>query len=155
MDHDEWMASFAHRFPSSLDCSKPCSKQDIFSMILEVLSFFKQVYVVVDALDESDTGERDQLFYYITELRQNEIPGLHLLLASRLNVDIQNSVTALPALLISIEPGNTTGDIRAYVSTTLRNNTRLSHLDADLKKEITEGLVERSHGMYRFNSFPN
>jgi hypothetical protein len=147
MDDGSWVTSCAHHLFPSLDSSQPCSNQDIFTMLLEALSSFKQVFVVIDALDESNTAERDQLLCYITELRRNELLGLRLLLTSRLNVDIQNSVTALPTLLVSIEPSFTARDIRAYISTSVRNNSRLSRFREGLQQEIIEALVEKSHGM--------
>jgi hypothetical protein len=110
-----------------------------------------KLFVVIDALDESqfwDTEEMADMFSYLRKLS-----GLRLLVTSRPHVDITLDLDSYRRLDILAKES----DLRAFIGTKFRrtgnNLVRHGHVDATTIKELTDGIVEKSDGMYVYELF--
>lgn len=118
---------------------------DLKIAIRTLLDDVDVVYIVLDAVDESDP--RDNLLAVLVTLSQQvEFSKIRLLATSRDYVDIEK---ALKPISVSIPMSNPLidVDIRQYVSVALQENRRLCRWPDGLKKEILEALVQGSKGM--------
>jgi hypothetical protein len=115
---------------------------------------FDVVSVVIDALDESQ--ERESLLHIISEMIKWKTGRLHLLVASRKEVDIaarfsEMLTESLETFALPIQTHVVDGDIQSYVQSQLATSQALRKWKAfeDLQLSITEKLLEVK-GMYVF-----
>jgi hypothetical protein len=124
------------------------STEDLFLHLLKIISRFKEVYIVIDALDECSIDERPQLFQMIARLQDLNDSNLHLLMTSRRNVDVQDAMSTIIPLEISIDAEAIVNDIEIYIQREVQTDRRLRLYDERSKSHIIETLVRRSQGMY-------
>lgn len=104
---------------------------------------FTRVFLLFDALDGCDEGQRKQLLPLFHRLTGN---GISVFLTSRPHPDdIQNSLHGA----IRIEISAKEGDIRAYIEQRIDENTREKRLvdQGECKDLIISGLVECAKGI--------
>lgn len=106
---------------------------------------FSQVYILIDALDESPRfEERDQVLAAVEAMRQWNLPGLHLLVTSRDEVDIRESLNPVKDEEVLMRGAEIDRDISNFIS---------GHLRSALPKwqkyhdQIQQALSERAHGV--------
>ena len=89
---------------------------------------FKNVYIIVDAVDESPRYEkRDQVLEAFGIIRNWALPQLHLLLASRDEPDIRNNLQPESHEDIVMNDTNVDKDIANFIAQHLTENRSLSH----------------------------
>jgi ankyrin repeat domain-containing protein 50 len=131
--------------------------QVLLDCLHQFVRTFKDVYIILDALDESpqDTHRGDML-QALADLRTWSEPGLHLLVTSRDELDIRdmlyNEFDDLQNEAISMKNDFVNEDIASFIAGSLRNDRRLRRW-ADYHDQIEKALVERAEGVCVFFSF--
>ena len=114
------------------------------------------IYLIMDALDESPNSSgipspREKVLQLLNELVDLRLPNLHICVTSRPEMDIQDVISPLTSLRVSLH--DQTGqkqDIADYVRSIVYSNSepiirRWKKEDKDL---VIEVLSERADGMY-------
>ena len=120
-----------------------------------VLSNRSPIYLIIDALDESPNtsgipSARERVLHLLNELVDLRLPNLHICVTSRPEIDIQDVISPLTSLRVSLH--DQTGqkdDIADYVRSIVYSNSeriirRWKEEDKDL---VVEVLSERADGM--------
>ena len=117
---------------------------DLEKAIKELLSGFRNVYVIVDALDEC--REPNLLLKFLITLHGWDIPQCHVLVTSRKE---QYIVEALSSVASAIDLSNmpVNADIMAYVDYVLEKEAELQKWKAAGKRLIKEVLGKKANGM--------
>ncbi|KAH6881080.1 hypothetical protein B0T10DRAFT_518795 [Thelonectria olida] len=116
----------------------------------QLVRAFKDVYIVLDALDESPRDKhRGAMLQYLVELRAWSEPGLHLIVSSRDEVDIREELGALPEETIMMKNDSVDRDIASFISEHLHNNRRLRKWD-EHHARIETALTTRAQGVFRW-----
>jgi Cdc6-like AAA superfamily ATPase len=125
------------------------SLQLLKTTLRETISEFVDVYIVLDALDESE--KRPQLMETLREISEWQEGSLHILLTSRKERDIEDTLELLidRHFIISLRTGVVDNDIRIYVQYRLsvEKNLRKWYNDQAMREEISSALMKRSKGM--------
>lgn len=111
-----------------------------------------ETYIVIDALDESDGAERDELMEMIGSLMSLETVDVRIIVTSRTNrIQIENDLKELPGFReIAIECGNVNSDIAAHITERLQNDKILKAWPEREREKVKKGLVDKAAGMFRW-----
>jgi hypothetical protein len=100
--------------------------QGLITCLFQIARQFTDLYIVVDALDESPRGtQRDAVLQALAGMRAWSGPKLHLLVTSRDEVDIREELQANPEEVVVMKNDSIHRDIALFVSQHLRQNRRL------------------------------
>jgi hypothetical protein len=122
------------------------STSDVRLVLMEIAAVFKELFIVIDALDECPRdGGREELLQDVIEI--SKIGNVHLLVSSREESDIHSSFSKPGFLDISVAGSGIDSDIREYVKTRFAEDTKLSRFPADLKSEAETQLQGKANGM--------
>ena len=137
-----FMADMSGRYRQA---GSSCSMPELFEAFMKCLEMGSRTYVVVDALDECN--DRVGL---VTLLKRaaNTAPSLCLLMTSREEHDIQESMEGIPHL--SLGALDMAHDIETYVTSELRRlleSKKLKLRDASLAEKIRTILTSKADGM--------
>ncbi|KAF2845553.1 hypothetical protein T440DRAFT_460188 [Plenodomus tracheiphilus IPT5] len=142
---ERWLESHEHG-------QRRPSVTELLDMLREIVQNFSHVYVVLDALDESN--RRPQLLNILGVLAEGHLDRLHLLVTSRRERDIETSLENIVRRenRIGLETDMVDADIRNYVQQRLSDDTALSKWAKDivLRQEIEAALIKGSRGMFRW-----
>ncbi|MBK5652918.1 MAG: NACHT domain-containing protein, partial [Rhizobium sp.] len=145
------------KIPASLDAlfslSENGQRQPSMLSLLEALrSIIKelpQVYIVLDALDES--AQRVELMERLKAMVGWQLQNLHLLVTSRKERDIESSLDRFVGggNRICLESALVDKDIQQYIQQSLSTDERLHKWKKDdvVRQEIEAKLKEGAHGM--------
>lgn len=129
------------------------SKADLENALFAIIaSLGKEVYIVLDALDEiPNAGERqrERVLQQIEKLVRHipdRFPNLNVLATSRNERDIRKALEPLYGDCISIQSARIEADIRKYVNTCLEEDCFRS-LGRGLKETIERELAQQADGM--------
>ncbi|KIL58409.1 hypothetical protein M378DRAFT_170663 [Amanita muscaria Koide BX008] len=127
--------------------SKP-SGQQLEDLLKQLISGFKETYIVIDALDECK--EQQELLKLLRKIHGWQIGQCHLLVTSRKEQVIVNSLqhVGLKEIDLSLMPVD--NDIKKYIDEVLEESEGLNSLDLGLKKDIKELLKAKANGMFRW-----
>ncbi|KAH6884132.1 hypothetical protein B0T10DRAFT_518181, partial [Thelonectria olida] len=143
----------SHTFVSRLhDSYRNASPPDpaLMDCLHQLVRAFKDVYIVLDALDESPRDKhREAMLQYLAELRAWSEPGLHLIVSSRDEVDIRDELGALPEETIKMKNDSVDRDIASFISEHLHNNRRLRKWE-EHHARIETALTMRAQGVFRW-----
>jgi ankyrin repeat domain-containing protein 50 len=106
---------------------------------------FERVFIVIDALDESDKDTRSDLLIWITQVQGN---GRSILATSRDEHDIRRILTPNNVHRIPIQSSEVDSDVSLYVQNYLQREPALKRLPVEVRGEIEDRLVSGSRGMY-------
>ena len=121
------------------------STSELLNVLAAVIQNFTQVYLVIDALDES--SEREKLLNFLRKVvEDNKLCRIQLLATSRKELDIEGSFLSV-ATDLSLSNLYVDEDIRTYILTCLRDNRKFSRWPDDLRMEIETALVTGARGM--------
>lgn len=127
---------------------QPTSNQ-LLSTLYNMVSEFGHTYIVLDALDECE--ERDHLFEVLEEMGRWEDVNIHLLLTSRDEKDIKDSLESIDMNQdhIKLSAAVTKEDIRTYIRERLKTDRALKRWRGhpEVQGEIEKSLTEKSDGM--------
>ena len=119
---------------------------DLQSVLQKILHGFGSTFVILDALDEC--VEREKILNWIqTFILQKDINlGLHLIVTSRPEQEIENKFKSYSFLDLVEKSGNQ--DIVAYVDYQLQNDSDLQKWDSETQEQIKLRLMGQADGMY-------
>ncbi|KAI6805580.1 hypothetical protein KC332_g6212 [Hortaea werneckii] len=126
-------------------------KDELEKILLLSLQAYDQVFLALDALDESpeENDIRQTMLEELETLVQNA-SNVKLLATSREARDIQKSMGMLEAQRINVADSKVDKDIRKYVVSELRKDRRLSRLSKKTTSLIEDTLSARADGMFRW-----
>ncbi|OAL01666.1 hypothetical protein IQ06DRAFT_246464, partial [Phaeosphaeriaceae sp. SRC1lsM3a] len=117
----------------------------------ECIQRFHQVYILIDALDESPRGNRrDDVLKLITTVRGWSMLGLHLLVTSRDELEIHESLDAASDEKVAMKNDSIDQDIANFISETLSSDYKLRTKWQAHRDRIQEALAERAQGVFRW-----
>ena len=108
---------------------------------------FSNVYIMLDALDESPlNGRRTHVLDALEAMRNWGIQSLHLFVTSRNESDIRESLGLSPVQEVNVHNGEMDRDINDFISSRLDRDRRLLKL-RPYRGKIQESLAARAKGM--------
>jgi hypothetical protein len=131
--------------PQVFQPSEAWSEDSLLATIKSLATKFKLVYIILDALDESD---REPTLNAIQSLAQPQLSDLNIIITSRREPDIAETLGEItPRRTVDIQASIVDSDIRAFVSESLQT-ANFKSLSVDLRKEIEEKLTNGARGMW-------
>jgi hypothetical protein len=122
------------------------SIQQLLACLGEILDLFEEIYVVIDAVDESKVPRTGLLGVLQTLAVDPRFKKIQLLATSREYFDIE-SVLSNISMSVSMERAKVEKDIRTYVHSTLRSNRRIAKWPDALRDEVENALAIGAKGM--------
>ncbi|KAG9234146.1 hypothetical protein BJ875DRAFT_510270 [Amylocarpus encephaloides] len=110
---------------------------------------FDSIYILVDALDEYNSKERQKIMDVFFKIIDN-IPKAKILIKSRREVDIAVRFTRERIPIVEMQADIIGEDIKRYVS---KKSEELTICDEELRKEVVTTLAEKSNGMFLWVKF--
>jgi len=130
------------------------SCESLCKLLLQMMEKAKEVWIVLDALDECGTRKgstTEGLLSWIRDLVTLEQRNVHLLVTSRPEQDIQSGLSGLvhEKDTVLIQSGLVSDDIHAYIHTKVRESDGLRRWKKhpDIQDEIETTLIEKANGM--------
>ncbi|KIJ33792.1 hypothetical protein M422DRAFT_264255 [Sphaerobolus stellatus SS14] len=125
------------------------------SVLLELISCVSErlqgSYIVLDALDEVDTEERDSLISSLqVVLTNSKLWKINILLTSRREPYLVEGFSDLDLQEIFLEKSVVDEDIKLYVSELVETEPSFAKWNPELKTEIVTILTRKSDGMFRW-----
>lgn len=115
----------------------------LMESLRRLIQKFQDVYVVLDALDESPRHERrERVLDALADFRQWSLRGLHILVTSRDEVDIREHLNPLPAEDITMKNAGIDKDIQDFIAGYLHQSRALRKWSAHhsrIKEALTVG----------------
>ena len=125
-------------------------------VLRSLLEITGRTYLIIDALDECprNGGGRMELFAALAEISHWGIPGLHTIVTSRKEPDIEEALTPLLTCSpVCIQTKQVDADVRIHVENQLDIHPQLKKWPAGIKNDIEDALVDGAAGMYVFSYF--
>ncbi|KAK3298835.1 uncharacterized protein B0H64DRAFT_83679 [Chaetomium fimeti] len=118
-------------------------------VLLELMEEYPAATIVLDALDEVNQEDRQELLDILSWLLEKSPNLLKMFISSRDNYDIALHFESSPKIYIDAD--DNAGDISSFIDDRL-NSARLLHnrLPKDLEAEIRETLLRGARGMFRW-----
>jgi hypothetical protein len=115
----------------------------------EVIAEQDQLYIVIDALDECSDSERRGLLRWFRDAFAPSRAKFHLLVASRSEYDIEQTVSSLGAHSISISDAVVDKDIETFINSELstRPGPWKHESSRNIKELIIRSLMEKANGV--------
>ncbi|KAF7536781.1 hypothetical protein G7054_g4255 [Neopestalotiopsis clavispora] len=124
----------------------------LLAALQPVIQAFPHTFIIIDALDECT--QRQNLMKVLREIFRWQIEGLHLLVTSRREGDIENTLGQIleKRSILSIQTEAVTHDIQLYIHERLSHDGRLQkwRTDSALHHEIETSLLRNACGMFRW-----
>ena len=122
------------------------SLADLLKAVEDLLNKYDDVYVIIDALDESNT--RENLLRVLRDFATDPRFGkLNILASSREYIDIEKTMAEI-SMSVSIANPYVEEDIRLHVRSALRLNPRFERWPTELLTEVEETVSKGARGMY-------
>jgi len=118
--------------------------RELIETVLLIADHEKQMFIIIDALDESSDWKA--LLEVIATILQSE-REINLLMTSRKEYDIQVVLEHSVDSIVAIQNERVNADVDIYVRQCLQNDPDLCQWDDDLKSEIVTTLTSGAHGM--------
>ena len=127
----------------------------LIQCLKETLTFShdRQVYIIMDALDECPNtfgvpSPRELVLDLVKELVELSLPNLHICVASRPEVDIQNVLQTLTPFQVSLhDQAGQKNDIIQYINSVVHSDARMGKWREQDQRLVIETLSERADGM--------
>jgi len=116
---------------------------DILAKLLDSQS---HVYIILDALDECHA--RDEVMSLIQNVLEWRSEHLHLLVTSRRERDIEDTLESLVTGEICIQSAAVDADIRIHIRERLEHDQKLKKWPLPVQSEIEQALMQRASGMF-------
>ena len=137
--------------------ARQASDKDMTQCLKEMLTLPDQgpVYLIMDALDECpDTSDvpsaRELVLDLVKELVSVQLPGLHICVTSRPEVDITDALGSLASQIVALQDElGQTKDIEDYVRSVVYSDSIkfMKRWRKDDKEYVIKTLAERADGM--------
>ena len=136
------LAQLHHRYKTGMPPSSV-----LLDYLRRMVEKFSNLYIVLDALDESPANGRRKYVLDALEAMQNwGVRSLHLLVTSRNESDIRDSLDLTSVQEVDVHNGEMDRDINDFVSNRLDKDRRLLKL-RPYREKIQESLAARAKGM--------
>ena len=126
------------------------TEDELLELLLELLQHFKHahVYVVIDALDEC--ANYDKLFDQVIKPMHRlwHLPHLHLLVSSRREHYIINTMGECTMGEICLSAELVSSDITSYIQSAVGNEYRMKRWSTAIQEDVKGALISGSNGMY-------
>ncbi|CAG8974637.1 hypothetical protein HYALB_00012105 [Hymenoscyphus albidus] len=126
--------------------------EDLMDMLKAVVTNFKDIYVLLDALDECPKTDAERpILSMITRIHEWNIASLHLLVTSRKEVDILRAFNNISNDVgyfksIAIQGSHVKHDIVLFLEENFKKQ-KFSRWKSELKKTVSDKLATRADGM--------
>lgn len=108
---------------------------------------FQQVYIFLDALDESPRSDRrDNVLEAVRTMREWDINSLHLLVTGRDEPDIHRYLAPAPDEIVLLNNDGIINDIKTYVAHKLKSSPDLQRWER-YHDQIQHALLDKSQGV--------
>jgi len=124
-------------------------RADLLQDLESILQLFDKVFVVVDALDESQPSENLLVILQIIANDYVRFGKIKLLATSREYIGIERVMTRISTPL-SMSNSFVAEDIRRYVAARVQSSTVFQRWPEELRTEIEEALSSGASGMFRW-----
>jgi ankyrin repeat domain-containing protein 50 len=122
------------------------STSSLLIALSAVLKGFQQVYLILDALDESTN--RPQLLDVLIKLSSDvNFAKIRILATSRKEQDIERALGGISTVISLNRNQQVDDDIHLYIQNRLRGDRKLSRWPEALRSEIEVALVKGAMGM--------
>lgn len=126
------------------------TEDELLKLLLKLLQHYKQahIYVVIDALDEC--ANYDKLFDQVIKPIHGQwhLPHLHLLVSSRREHYIINTMGEYALAEICLSAELVSSDIISYIQSAVGNEYRIKTWGTAIQEDVKEALISGSSGMY-------
>ena len=126
------------------------TQSDHLALARSMLRLFRNVYIVIDALDESDDFEAMiRLFTDLLSCNSHR-EGVRIVLTSREEIDIEKALEPLSPIRMSTF-GNVANDIHSFIVSEVEERMirkTLKLRDGGLRETIQRSIFEAAGGMY-------
>ena len=129
-------------------CPTGAPSSPVLSAYLQrVIQRFDHVYIILDALDESPrSSSREHVLDALETMRNWRLQCLHLLVTSRDERDIRESLDLSPAYQVKMQNTGIDEDIRDFISSRLDTDQKLKNI-LPYRERVQESLAARAKGM--------
>ncbi|KAM6495097.1 Ankyrin repeat-containing domain protein, partial [Amanita muscaria] len=124
------------------------SGQQLEDLLKELITGFKETYIVIDALDECKDWQ--ELLKLLKRIHGWKIGQCHLLVTSRKEQVIVNSLQHVVPEEIDLSLMPIDSDINKYIDEKLEESEELKSLEAKTKEHIKGLLKAKANGMFRW-----
>jgi hypothetical protein len=124
--------------------SKPFDDK-LLDILKEFISGFEMAYILIDALDEC--VKMEEIFKFIHTLHGWEIEQCHLLVTSRKEQQILESMGTMMPMEVDMSQMPVDDDIRKYIEYMLHSSSELKRWGPIEKDQIRKVLLEKAKGM--------
>ena len=126
--------------------------QALMDCLRQLVREFDDVYILLDALDESPRHRhRGDMLQALIDLQAWSEPGLYLLVTSRDEIDIRevlrDELHLSPDMIVLIKNDSIDADMALFVSGYLKASRGLRRWN-DYRDQIEKALLERANGVY-------
>jgi hypothetical protein len=128
---------------------RPANFDELRSLFSEVLNHCSKLFLVIDALDECISKEREKLLNFFPCLPVQPTP-VHVLVTSRPEGDISKiflSQQQVKIQEVKVDDHAISGDVLSYLKNVMVQNSMLSGLKPELKDLIVSELAVNCNGM--------
>ena len=139
------------------DGTRQPSDSDLTECLKEMLTLPNQgpIYLIIDALDECpDTSDvpspRERVLDLVKELVSLQLPGLHICITSRPEVDITDALGLLASQTVALQDElGQKNDIEDYVKSVIYSGSSkfMKRWRKEDKEDVIKTLAERADGM--------
>lgn len=121
------------------------STGDLAGVVKEVLKSFREIYIVIDAIDECE--QSDDVLRWIQELVKTKDGRLHMLFSSRQDYQLQRALVTSTTSILALDEYSFEKDIQLYIQEQLNTDPRLMKWPPDVQNEIGKSLVANAGGL--------
>lgn len=132
-------------FDSATKQAEEPTTEKLATALYELIGRLKKTYIIVDALDEC--CEQDDMIDLMSTLRGSHEWVANLFVTSRRERLIEDQLTSLTDLSVSLDNPEVSSDIQTLVNNVLASDPKLKRRPTLLKEEIRRALVQGANGM--------
>ena len=128
------------------------TQDDLLCLLKELLTGFKQAYIVIDALDECD--KYDQFLKKVVKVIHGwQLSQFHLLVSSRRNQDILDALKQWVTMEIYLSAELVDSDINTYILAAIQDNVVSKMWGHRVQEDVKVALTSHANGMYVVDSY--
>lgn len=117
----------------------------LVNIIKDLLKEFKDVYIVIDALDECE--QHEDILQWIKGLFESRSDRLHLFASSRQDHRFQRDLECLASSILNLGEQTFEKDIEIYIHERLGTDPRMMKWPSDVQDGIKQSLVKNAGGL--------
>ncbi|KAK4073167.1 uncharacterized protein Triagg1_5447 [Trichoderma aggressivum f. europaeum] len=133
--------------------SKTPPMEELDSLLIEIINLSEETFLIIDALDECDSDfVRGEAINFLASLFRNVKSKLHIVITSRLEVDIETKISqaSIPTSSVALHATDVDRDIRKHLRALMREEDSFKAWSHALKKRVIEHLVQNADGVFRW-----